>query len=144
MSTKQDCATLTVEQQIRCFLFFPISFIMFLPHAVTLTFIHKQYAIPKINMLCNLCCLKTRLRLLCEKNRLLSSLNLVSQQLKLCNIFIFGMAYLHYSFLLRHDPIVLCSLGIGALTSQKLNRIGRTSMAQMCQTRVNRLQPSQA
>ena len=35
-----------------------------------------QYAIPKINMLCNLCCL-----------------NLVSQQRTLCNIIIFGMAY---------------------------------------------------
>ena len=27
-----------------------------------------QYAIPKIKMLCNLCCLKTRLRLLCNKS----------------------------------------------------------------------------
>ena len=27
-----------------------------------------QFAIPKINMLCNLCCLKTRLRLLCNKS----------------------------------------------------------------------------
>ena len=27
-----------------------------------------KYAIPKINMLCNLCCLKTRLRLLCNKS----------------------------------------------------------------------------
>ena len=44
-------------------------------------------------MLCNLCCLKTRLRLLCNKYQRHSSLNLVSQQLKLCNIFIFGMAY---------------------------------------------------
>ena len=50
-----------------------------------------QYAIPKINTLCNLCCLKTRLRLLCNKYKRHSSLNLVSQQLKLCNIFIFGM-----------------------------------------------------
>ena len=50
-------------------------------------------------MLCNLCCLKTRLRLLCNKYQRHSSLNLVSQQLKLCNIFIFGMAYsgLHIS-----------------------------------------------
>ena len=52
-----------------------------------------QYAIPKINMLCNLWCLKTRLRLLSNKYQKHSSLNLVSQQLKLCNIFIFGMAY---------------------------------------------------
>ena len=51
------------------------------------------YAIPKIKMLCNLRCLKTRLRLLCNKYQLHSSLNLVSRQLKLCNIFIFGMAY---------------------------------------------------
>ena len=51
------------------------------------------YAIPKKNMLCNLCCLKTRLRLLCNKYQRHSSLNLVSQQLKLCNISIFGMAY---------------------------------------------------
>ena len=56
-------------------------------------FIIKEYAIPKINMLCNLCCLKTRLRLLCNKYQQHSSLNLVSQRLKLCNIFIFGMAY---------------------------------------------------
>ena len=27
----------------------------------------KEYAIPKIKMLCNLCCLKARLRLLCNK-----------------------------------------------------------------------------
>ena len=27
-----------------------------------------QYAIPKINILCNLCCLKTRLGLLCNKS----------------------------------------------------------------------------
>ena len=53
----------------------------------------EVYAIPKINMLCNLCCLKTRLRLLCNKYQQHSSLNLVSQQLKLCNILIFGMAY---------------------------------------------------
>ena len=51
------------------------------------------YAISKINMLCNLCCLKTRLRLLSNKYQQHSSLNLVSQQFKLCNIFIFGMAY---------------------------------------------------
>ena len=50
-------------------------------------------------MLCNLCCLKTRLRLLCNKYQRHSSLKLVSQQLKLCNIFIFGIAYsdLHVS-----------------------------------------------
>ena len=52
-----------------------------------------EYAIPKIKMLCNLHCLKARLRLLCNKYQWHSSLNLVSQQLKLCNIFIFGMAY---------------------------------------------------
>ena len=52
-----------------------------------------QYAIPKINMLCNLCCLETRIRLLCNKYQRHSSLNLVSQQLKLCNTSIFGMAY---------------------------------------------------
>ena len=55
--------------------------------------LRSLYAIPKINILCNLCCLKTRLRLLCNKFQQHSSLNLVSQQLKLCNIFIFGMAY---------------------------------------------------
>ena len=33
------------------------------------------------------------LRLLCNKYQRQSSLNLVSQQLKLCSIFIFGMAY---------------------------------------------------
>ena len=43
-------------------------------------------------MLCNLHCLKARLRLLCNKYQRRSSLNLVSQQPKLCNIFIFGMA----------------------------------------------------
>ena len=53
----------------------------------------RKYAIPKINMLYNLCCLKTRLRLPSNKYQQHSSLNLVSQQLKLCNIFIFGMAY---------------------------------------------------
>ena len=42
-------------------------------------------------MLCNLRCLKVRLRLLC--NKLSSSLSLVSRQLKLCKVFIFGMAY---------------------------------------------------
>ena len=47
-----------------------------------------QYAIPKINMLCNLCCLKTRLRLLCNKYQRHSSLDHVSQQLKLCNMFV--------------------------------------------------------
>ena len=55
--------------------------------------LNGQYAIPKINMLCNLCCLKTRLRRLCNKYQQHSSLNLVSQQFKLCNIFIFGIAY---------------------------------------------------
>ena len=44
-------------------------------------------------MLCDLYCLKTRLRLLCNKDQRHSSLNLVSQLLKLCNIFIFGMTY---------------------------------------------------
>ena len=53
----------------------------------------KQYAIPKIKMLCSLHCLKARLRLLGNKYQRHSSLNLVSQQLKLCNIFIFGMVY---------------------------------------------------
>ena len=57
---------------------------------------HHGYAIPKINILCNLCCLKTRLRLLCNKYQRHSSLNLVSQQPKLCNIFIFGMAYVTF------------------------------------------------
>ena len=52
-----------------------------------------QYAIPKIKILCNLHCLKARLRLLFNKFQRHSSLNLVSQQPKLCNIFIFGMAY---------------------------------------------------
>ena len=51
------------------------------------------YVILKLNMLCNLCCLKTRLRLLCNKYQGHSSLNLVLQQLKLCNILIFGMVY---------------------------------------------------
>ena len=53
----------------------------------------RQYAIPKIKMLCSLHCLKARLRLLCNKYHRHSSLNLVSQQLKLCKIFIFGIAY---------------------------------------------------
>ena len=45
-------------------------------------------------MLFNLYCLKTRLRLQCNTSyQRHSSLNLVSQQLKLCNIFVFGMAY---------------------------------------------------
>ena len=44
-------------------------------------------------LLCNLHSLKARLRLLCNKYQRHSSLNLVSRQLKLCNIFIFGMAY---------------------------------------------------
>ena len=34
--------------------------------------------------------------MLCNKYQRHSSLNLVSQQLKLCNIFIFGMAYLKF------------------------------------------------
>ena len=53
-----------------------------------------EYAIPKIKVLCNLHCLKVNLRLLCNKYQQHNSLNLVSQQLKLCDIFIFGMAYL--------------------------------------------------
>ena len=52
-----------------------------------------QYSIPKVKILCNLDCLQARLRLLCNKYQQYSSLNLVSKQLKLCNIFIFGMAY---------------------------------------------------
>ena len=54
-------------------------------HSVTPAY-SVQYAIPKIKMLCNLHCLKARLRLLCNKYQRHSSLNLVSQQLKLCNI----------------------------------------------------------
>ena len=70
-----------------------------------------QYAIPKINMLCNLCCLKTRLRLLCNKYQQHSSLNLVSQRLKLCNIFIFGMAYcISLEQIIRIARIVCCYL----------------------------------
>ena len=49
--------------------------------------------------------MKTRLRLLCDKYQRHSSLNLVSQQLKLCNIFIFGMAYCAsycYSMIFQH------------------------------------------
>ena len=53
------------------------------------------YAVPKIKMSCNLHCLKARLRLLCNKYQRYGSLNLVSQQLRLCNTFIFGMAYYH-------------------------------------------------
>ena len=37
--------------------------------------------------------LKARLRVKCNKKQWHSSLNLVSQQIKLCNIFIFEMAY---------------------------------------------------
>ena len=44
-------------------------------------------------MLCSLHCLKAKLRLLGNKYQRHSSLNLVSQQLKLCNIFIFIMVY---------------------------------------------------
>ena len=47
-------------------------------------------------MLCNLHCLKARLRLLGNKYQRHSSPNLVSQQLKSCDIFIFGMAYFQF------------------------------------------------
>ena len=50
-----------------------------------------EYAIPKIKMLCNLRCLKARLRLLYNNYQRHSSLNLVLTQLKLSNIVIFGM-----------------------------------------------------
>ena len=50
-------------------------------------------AILKIKMVCNLYCLKARLKLLCNELSTASSLNLVSRQLKLCNIFIFGIAH---------------------------------------------------
>ena len=53
----------------------------------------STYAIPKIKILCDLHCLKAKLRLPCNKYQQLSSLNLISQQLKFCNILIFGMAY---------------------------------------------------
>ena len=49
-------------------------------------------------MLCNLHCLKARLRLLCNKYQRHSSLSLVLGQLKLCNIFIFGMTYCNIVF----------------------------------------------
>ena len=52
-----------------------------------------ECTIPKIKMLCNLHCLKARLKLLCNKYQWHGSLNLVLQQLKLCNIFIFEIAY---------------------------------------------------
>ena len=42
-----------------------------------------------------------RLRLLCNKLSLHSSLNLVSRQLKLCDIFIFGIEYFLYQLSLR-------------------------------------------
>ena len=65
----------------------------------------------RINMLCNLHCLKARLRLLCNKYQPHSSLNLVSQQLKLCNIFIFGMAYhLVINNLAVTETILFCTL----------------------------------
>ena len=41
----------------------------------------------------NLHCLKARLRLKCNKNQCHGNLNLVSQQLKLCKVSIFEMAY---------------------------------------------------
>ena len=73
------------------------------------------YAIPKIKMLCNLHCLKARLRLLCNKYQRHSSLNLVSQQLKLCDIFIFGMAYwsitmifMQLTIQLIHCHVLIC------------------------------------
>ena len=40
-----------------------------------------------MSSLCNLHCLKARLKLKCNKTQWRSSLNLVSQQLKLCNIY---------------------------------------------------------
>ena len=46
-----------------------------------------------MKMLCNLYCLKARLKRLCNELSTTSSPNLVSRQLKLCDIFIFGMAY---------------------------------------------------
>ena len=52
-----------------------------------------QYAIPKIKMLCNLSCLKRSSGCCAISYQRHSSLNLVLRQLKLCNIFIFGMAY---------------------------------------------------
>ena len=72
-------------------------------------------------MLCNLCCLKTRLRLLCNKYQWHSSLNLASQQLKLCNIFIFGMAYFRASrtFLKSYGISQFCWTGLLLLRMRK-------------------------
>ena len=53
----------------------------------------SEYAIPKIKMLCNLRCVKVRLRLQCIKNKRQNSSNLVSRTAKLCNLFVSGMAY---------------------------------------------------
>ena len=56
-----------------------------------------RYAIPKIKIICNLHCLKVRLRLPCNKYQRHSSLNLVSQQLKLCNIYqVKNFSMLHF------------------------------------------------
>ena len=59
---------------------------------ILLDTVYSGVSIPKIKMLFNSYCLKTRLRLLINHQRH-SSLNPFSIQLKLCNIFIFGMAY---------------------------------------------------
>ena len=44
-------------------------------------------------MLCNLRCLKTRLGLLCNKSSMAQQPEPLSRQLKLCNVFTFGMAH---------------------------------------------------
>ena len=64
-------------------------------------------------MLCKLHCLKARLRLLCNENERHSSLNFVSQQLKLCNIFIFGIA--NYS-----PEFPVASMGFSNVMSKKM------------------------
>ena len=49
-----------------------------------------EYAIPKIKMLCNLHCLKARLRLPYNKYQRRSRLNLISQQLGVSVEYLFG------------------------------------------------------
>ena len=90
-----DCCAINHQQHSSLTSFHDsVSYVTFLFSEWRIETIFSLYAIPKIKMWCNLHCLKARLRLLCNKYHWHSSLNLVSGQLKLCNIFIFGMAYL--------------------------------------------------
>ena len=70
-----------------------VCFVSYLQNWVSTVECGLQYAISKIRMLCDLYCLKARLKLRYNELSKANSMNLVSRQVKLCNIFIFVIAY---------------------------------------------------